>query len=67
MAADPPYFEEAQAAGRVVVTGMLHLCFAYSLSYSCLIDHPKFELDAYIANYRGAYGFREFHRGIRQF
>ncbi|MCJ1380383.1 hypothetical protein MMC17_003486 [Xylographa soralifera] len=44
MAADPPYFEEAQAAGRVIVT-----------------DHPKLELDAYIANYRGKTRIHRLH------
>ncbi|MCJ1397045.1 hypothetical protein MMC11_000237 [Xylographa trunciseda] len=44
MAADPPYFEEARAAGLSVVT-----------------DHPKFELDAYIANYRSKTRIHRLH------
>ncbi|MCJ1289665.1 hypothetical protein MMC34_001198 [Xylographa carneopallida] len=44
MAAEPPYFEEAKAAGRIIVT-----------------DHPKFELDSYIANYRGKTRIRRLH------
>ena len=56
MATDPPYFVEARAAGRLVVTGIYFMICCLRLPMdidTCVIETPKLELDAYIANYRG--------------
>ena len=55
---EPPYFDEARAAGRIIVRGILtqaHLVVYLCSGLTAGIDPPKFDLDTYIANYKGVH------------
>ena len=52
---EPIYFKRARQNGHIVVSGnMTSLLALFKLLTLCL-DPPKFDLDAYIANYKGEY------------
>ena len=63
---EPEYFTKAREKGQIVVKGA-----SFSSSFSAAgilltrsLDPPKFDLDAYIANYRGIVSARTHVSGI---
>ena len=53
--AEPEYFKKARQNGWIVVSGISYFCHYrfYWMLLTLWLDPPKFDLDAYISNYRG--------------
>lgn len=52
---EPVYFKRARQNGHIVVSGNMTSLLAPFKPLTLYLDPPKFDLDAYIANYKGEY------------